>query len=104
MEGITQGIVSLLPLAGDLPAAVLAYIDPGTGSLVFQVLIAGLLTAGWVLRQVPLAILRACGRMLGRDRQETADTGDLLSIERPASASHGQRPADGKAARQSKAA
>lgn len=34
-----------------MPGTVYAYIDPGTGSYVFQMLIAGLVTAGFLVRQ-----------------------------------------------------
>lgn len=104
MDGFTQGIVPSLPLAASLPAGLLAYIDPGTGSLVFQVLIAGLLTAGWMLRQLPLAIGRRLGRLLGRGRTEPPAATELLKIERHPSAAGRHDQSNRQSPRPSKAA
>jgi hypothetical protein len=46
-----QGIVASLTMAGGLPS-LLAYVDPGTGSLIFQMVVAGLLTTTWMLRRI----------------------------------------------------
>lgn len=42
-------LVSLVFLAGELP--IYGYIDPGTGSYVFQILIASLLAVSFVIRR-----------------------------------------------------
>ncbi len=43
-----------------------AYIDPGTGSYVLQVLIASLLAAGFVIRATWKNIVGAVGKLFGR--------------------------------------
>jgi hypothetical protein len=72
-----QGIVSSLPTAVSLRAGLLAYIDPGTGSLVFQMLVAGLLTAGLMLRTVRSRVFGFLGGPLfGRGRSDSSRTAD----------------------------
>jgi hypothetical protein len=44
------GLVSLSVALCLLPAEASAYIDPGTGSYVFQTVVAALITAGFLLR------------------------------------------------------
>ena len=43
---------------------ILAYIDPGTGSMVFQVLAAAILSAGFFFRGLRTAIVGAIARVL----------------------------------------
>jgi hypothetical protein len=43
--------------------ALLAYLDPGTGSLVFQILIAGLMSGAFFVRSWTRAVRRALGRL-----------------------------------------
>lgn len=49
-----------------VPAAAPAYIDPGTGSYVFQTLVAALVTAGFLLRAF-------WGRVVGVFRRRKPD-------------------------------
>jgi tellurite resistance protein TehA-like permease len=44
------GLVALSLALCLLPASASAYIDPGTGSYVFQTVVAALITAGFLLR------------------------------------------------------
>ena len=44
----------------------LAYIDPGTGSFLFQIIAAALLGVGAAFRSVRMAVADFFGRLLGR--------------------------------------
>jgi hypothetical protein len=51
----------LLPTGASVPV-LLAYLDPGTGSLVFQILIAGVLSGLYYVRSWSVAARRLLGR------------------------------------------
>jgi hypothetical protein len=55
----------------------LAYIDPGTGSLILQVLVAGCMTVVFFFKNVRLGILAFCARLFGRSavQDESEQTG-----------------------------
>lgn len=48
---------------------ILAYIDPGTGSLVLQAVLAGMLTLPFIFRSF---VVRGWRRLRGADRQRNA--------------------------------
>ena len=83
-----QGIVSSLPMTVDLRSALLAYIDPGTGSLVFQMMVAGLLTLGLMLGGVRDRVTGFLRRLSGRRREDPAATAEpTIATQPPAFAS-----------------
>jgi hypothetical protein len=62
-------------------SAVLAYIDPGTGSIVLQVVIAGMLTGGVLLRRylfAPLAWFRGRGAATPADLEQAAESSKAI--------------------------
>jgi hypothetical protein len=58
-------------LIGEHPA--LAYVDPGTGSLLYQTALTALLGLGLVFRRVRGSIVAFVKRLGGRDRSPDAD-------------------------------
>lgn len=50
-----------------LDAMLLAYIDPGTGSLLYQAVLTILLGLGFMLRRSRISISRFVKRLAGRD-------------------------------------
>ncbi len=61
---IAVAVAGLL-LASEHPAH--AYIDPGSGSLIYQALLAGLLGLGFTLRRTTESLSRLVRRLSGRD-------------------------------------
>ena len=55
-----------LGMAGTSLPAMLAYVDPGTGSLVFQIVVAGLLTAAMMLRNLRERVMSVLGKLIRR--------------------------------------
>lgn len=53
--------------AGASSSHLLAYIDPGTGSLLFQMLIAGLLSGAYVLRSSIWSLRKMLSRSLSKN-------------------------------------
>lgn len=51
----------------------LAYIDPGAGSLIFQMLIAGLMGMSFLFRKTFLAPLRYLSRLFKRQKKQSND-------------------------------
>jgi len=64
--GLVMG--ALVLLAAQTPAH--AYIDPGTGSYLFQLAIAGFLGGAFVLRLYWRKLMRMLGRRSGEDEEE----------------------------------
>ncbi len=62
---VIQAFTAMPDTTARLPL-VLAYVDPGTGSLVFQILVAGLLTSMLMLRRLPGRIVAWMTRLVGR--------------------------------------
>jgi hypothetical protein len=62
-----------LDLAGSF-SGLLAYIDPGTGSLLFQALVAGFLGAVIGFRNLRSWIALQFSKLFGRGRSTTAET------------------------------
>ena len=60
-----------------LPTTAWAYIDPGTGSYVFQLLIAGGLAALYTLRRYWQNVKSSVARLLGGSRRGAGDTDGL---------------------------
>jgi hypothetical protein len=56
--------MDVLLAAGHKLHFLLGYIDPGTGSMVFQVLAAAILSAGLFFRSLRIAIVQALARVL----------------------------------------
>lgn len=56
------------------PQPVYAYIDPGAGSYVFQMLIAGLVAAGFLVRQYWQKITKVFARRQPMDNGENEDS------------------------------
>jgi hypothetical protein len=69
-------------------SALWAYIDPGTGSLVFQMMVAGLLTLGLMLRGVRDRVTGFLGRVSSLRREDPSATGEptIATQPRPAAA------------------
>lgn len=92
------GIVANLRLElGDF--LVLSYLDPGTGSLIFQVLVASLVSAGVVFGGVMSQLRSFFSRVVRRRRSEFSESGAPLSFDDTtpdvsAVNSHGEQPAD----------
>jgi len=59
-----------------LPGTAWAYIDPGTGSYLFQLVIAGGLAALYTLRRYWQNVKTMLASVLGRKRESTADPSD----------------------------
>jgi len=59
-----------------LPATAWAYIDPGTGSYLFQLVIAGGLAALYTLRRYWHGVRTMMSSVLGRKHQSTANPPD----------------------------
>jgi hypothetical protein len=53
---------AMIEVGASVPV-LLAYLDPGTGSLVFQLLIAGLLSSMLVVKSWTLSLKRLLGRL-----------------------------------------
>lgn len=59
-----------------VPFTTQAYLDPGAGSYVVQVLVAGLLAIGVTVRVYWRSISRFARRLLGREPESTEGTPD----------------------------
>lgn len=59
--------LSFLGETGVFSSTLLAYLDPGTGSLLFQMLIAGLLSGAYVLRSSLWSLRKLIGRSLSKN-------------------------------------
>jgi hypothetical protein len=55
----------LSALLASVPAH--AYVDPGTGSMAIQLIVGGVLAAGFMIKTYYYGIKRRINRMLGRD-------------------------------------
>ncbi len=75
---IALAVVAIL-LASEYPAQ--AYIDPGSGSLIYQALLAGLLGLGFTLRRTTESLSRFVRKFSGRDAS-AAPTSDGSSDRR----------------------
>ena len=77
---MNRKIAHLTVLAGVwiliLPGTAWAYIDPGTGSYLFQLVIAGGLAALYTLRRYWQNVKTMLAGVLGRKRESTADPSD----------------------------
>jgi hypothetical protein len=64
-----------------------AYVDPGTGSMVLQVIIGGLLAAVFMVKTYYYELKRRINKLLGRDsgtkKDIDAGTTDMASSEKP---------------------
>ena len=67
-----DGIISV---KGELPAVILAYIDPGVGAMIVQAIAAALFGALFFLRNLRHAVVRGFQRLLGRDVSGDAKPG-----------------------------
>ena len=66
MKKIFHGSLLLVLLIVIFPVEILAYIDPGTGSYLFQILIAGIVAAGFTIRLFWRKILRFFRHLVSR--------------------------------------
>ena len=75
-KALVAASVWLLLLIAERPAY--AYIDPGTGSLIYQTALTILLGLGFMLRRSGASISRFVRRLGGRDgsSESAADAGD----------------------------
>ena len=75
-KALVAASVWLLLLIAERPAY--AYIDPGTGSLIYQTALTILLGLGFMLRRSGASISRFVRRLGGRDAspESAADAGD----------------------------
>jgi hypothetical protein len=64
-KAVLAAAVALIVLIGELPAY--AYIDPGTGSLIYQTALTVLLGLGFMVRRSRASIARFVKRLGGRD-------------------------------------
>lgn len=71
---------------------VLGYLDAGTGSLIFQVLVASLVSAGVVFGGLMTQLRSFVSRVILRRQPEVSATGSANSSDEPVIAIHGQRP------------
>ena len=83
---IAVAVVGVI-LASEHPAH--AYIDPGSGSLIYQALLAGLLCLGFTLRRTTDALSRLMRRFSGRDADPSSTTSSTPSST-PSSTTDGQ--------------
>jgi len=80
-------LLAVIFSAGPGSQSILAYIDPGTGSMVFQVLAAAILSAGLFFHGLRIAIAGALARALGirsKSAQPDAPVADVASVENTA--------------------
>jgi hypothetical protein len=56
--------------------ALLAYLDPGTGSLIIQAIIGGMLAGGFFMRRFFGGIFRGIGRLFGVKNKTDKDAAD----------------------------
>ncbi len=75
-KAVLAGAVALIVAIGERPAY--AYIDPGTGSLIYQTALTVLLGVAFVLRRSRASISRFVKRLGGRDvaPEDAADSRD----------------------------
>jgi hypothetical protein len=64
----------LIPIHAQTSEPMLAYIDPGTGSLILQVLLGALLASLLFIKAIWRKIKSLVGRLLGRKPTAEADT------------------------------
>ena len=64
-KALVAGVAAVLLLVAERPAY--AYIDPGTGSLIYQTVLTVLLGLGFVIRRSRTSIVRFVKRLGGRD-------------------------------------
>lgn len=74
----------------DMNLFVLGYLDAGTGSLVFQVLVASLVSAGVVFGGVMTQLRSFFSRVVLCHRPEQSASESPLSSDKPVSAFHGE--------------
>ena len=83
MKITTKISLATVALLATVPAH--AYVDPGTGSMVIQMIVGGILAAGFMLKNYYYQIKRRINKMLGRDTgvdTEASDIGaDVVSSE-----------------------
>jgi hypothetical protein len=77
-----SSLASTLGMAGASLPAMLAYIDPGTGSLVFQIVVAGLLTAAMMLRNLRERLMGVLGKLVGRGGKDPSSATRIATDER----------------------
>ena len=65
--------VAAMLLVAEAPAH--AYIDPGSGSLLYQALLAGLLGLGFTFRRTTATVSRFFRRMTGRSSGDASSSG-----------------------------
>lgn len=70
-----------------------AYIDPGTGSLVFQMLVAGLLTTGLMFRGLRDRLVTLLSRLLPRSATKSTDAVQSADPTQRSTAGQSQSPA-----------
>ena len=75
----------------DMNLCVLGYLDAGTGSLIFQVLVASLVSAGVVFGGVMTQLRSFFSRVVLRRRPEQSASETPLSSEKPVIALHGEQ-------------
>jgi hypothetical protein len=77
--GVTRwGPAAALLVLASVPGKACAYLDPGTGSYLFQLAIAGILSALFLLRQALRRVADTLRRYLPGRRSEGSPPGDDL--------------------------
>lgn len=75
----------------DMNFFVLGYLDAGTGSLIFQVLVASLVSAGVIFGGVMTQLRSFFSRVVLRRRLESSASESALSSDKPVIALHGEQ-------------
>jgi hypothetical protein len=75
MKIISRISLASLALLATVPAH--AYVDPGTGSMVIQMIVGGILAAGFMLKSYYYQIKRRINKLLGRETSADAEASDV---------------------------
>ena len=70
INGVTMDFVTGLPTISEV---VLAYLDPGTGSMILQALIAGLVGAAFAIKMFWHKITSGLARLFGKSRDKQSN-------------------------------
>ena len=69
-NGVTMDLFAELPI---ISRVIIAYLDPGTGSMILQALIAGLVGAAFAIKMFWHKITSILARLFGKSRDKEND-------------------------------